>query len=99
MLDSSRTTFTPTTDLSTTPNCLPGVRDLSIAPSISTSLVNKYSGDLPLEQEAYSLLPGLSESEPRDITLGVVLDSLLPFYKEVISPTPLPTFLGTTPFS
>jgi hypothetical protein len=52
-----------------------------------------------LEQEAYSLLPGLSESELGDSTLGVVLDSLLPSYKEVISPTPLPTFLGTTPFS
>ena len=41
-------------------------------------------------------LSGQSESEPGAHTLEAILDSLLPSYKEITTPTPLPTYLGPT---
>ena len=55
-------------------------------------------GDQPFKQEECYRLLGLSEFEPGDSTLSVVLDSLLPSYKEVLSPTPLPTYPGSSLF-
>jgi hypothetical protein len=39
-------------------------------------------------------ISGFSESELGDSTSGVVLDTLILTYKEVLSPIPLPTYLG-----
>jgi hypothetical protein len=41
-------------------------------------------------------LSGQSELEPGAHTLEAILDSLLPSYKEITTPTPLPTYLGPT---
>jgi hypothetical protein len=41
-------------------------------------------------------LSGQRESEPIDSDIGNVLNALLPSYKEVLEPTPLPTYQGAT---
>jgi hypothetical protein len=50
----------------------------------------------PLAQADFPHLSGLSETETDDNTTGVVVESLLPSYKEVLSPTPLPTYQGSS---
>jgi hypothetical protein len=42
--------------------------------------------------EDIPLIPGFRESEIGEISLGVVMDSLVPSYKEIISPIPIPTY-------
>ena len=80
-------------------NCPLDVREHTIAShTTSHSSVTKSPGDQPFKQEECYRLPRLSESEPSDSELNVVLDSLLPYYKEVLSPTPLPTYLGSSLF-
>jgi hypothetical protein len=64
--------------------------------SLELELIDNCIGDQVSEQEVYFGLPGLTESETGENTLGVVLDSLLPSYKEVLTPTPLPTYRGPT---
>jgi hypothetical protein len=58
--------------------------------------VTEIACDLTTEQEETYSLPGLSDTEPVASTFGVVLDTLLPSYKEVLSPTPLPIFRGSS---
>jgi hypothetical protein len=48
------------------------------------------------EQEIFSDLLGPDESETGESTFGVVLEFLLPSYKEVLTPKALPTYLGST---
>jgi hypothetical protein len=80
-------------------NCPLEVREHSHDSHSSPLLAIETSGDHPFEQEDYCRLPGLTESDLGDNTLGVVLDSLLPSYKEVLSPIPLPTYMGITPYT
>jgi hypothetical protein len=45
-----------------------------------------------------SILPGFRESELGESSIGAVLDSLVPSYKEALSPIPIPTFQGRNEF-
>jgi len=40
------------------------------------------------------ILPGFREIEIGDISLGVILDTLVPSYRETLSPTLIPTYQG-----
>jgi hypothetical protein len=53
-------------------------------------------GEQASEHEEFVFLSRLSESKPRENTLGDVLNSHLPSYKEVLTPMPLPTYLGSS---
>jgi hypothetical protein len=66
-------------------------------PSLDSLPSTVSTNDHFIEQQDFCHLPGLTESELGENTLGVVLDSLLPTYKEVLSPIPLPTYRGISP--
>jgi hypothetical protein len=44
------------------------------------------------------ILPGFREPELGESSLGVVLDTLVPTYRETLSPTPIPTYQGRSIF-
>jgi hypothetical protein len=63
---------------------------LPISPPLAIESILQHSHEL----EEYNRLSGLSEIVSDDNNLDVVLDTLLPSYKEFLSPTSLPTYLG-----
>jgi hypothetical protein len=95
LVDAQTTTLSIPTLISPS-RCPPEVREHTFAHTLLPTLWRlRVLVISPSNRRSIYPLSGLSESEPGDSTLGVVLDSLLPSYKEVLSPTPLPTYLGS----
>jgi len=59
-----------------------------------TSLESEHQDFAHTIQDSLQFIPGTNQSQPRENTITDLLDSLLPSYKVVLSPIPLPAYLG-----